>query len=77
MTQIYVVINHTKVVGASHRLQGAEEIRTDEATRLADETIRSVTCGIGLRRNNTRWQNEYRIAYDLMTIHPTNLQDDE
>jgi hypothetical protein len=77
MSEIYVVLNHGKVVGASTSWQGAELVRADTATQLTDETFRHITGGSGMRHDSVRWQDEYRIAYDLMDIQNTDLQDDD
>ena len=54
MSDIYVVLNHGNVVGSSRKLQGAELLRADEATRLTDAVLSVVTGGAGIHHQSVR-----------------------
>ena len=60
---IYIVMDRDRVVGASARLQGAELIRTEEATREASDV------------DELRKKSYYNYAYDRMRIVNTHLRD--
>lgn len=67
---IYAVVqprDEGRIVGASTKLQGAELIRTDEATRLTN-----VAHADASKETRAKW-HEYH--YDRMTIVNIELQD--
>lgn len=62
---IYIVQYGTRIVGASAKLQGAENIRADEARRIAADPYGYVS------------YEDYQGAYDRIRIVNTELEDDD
>lgn len=78
MSDIYVVTDEHRVVGASTRLQGAELIRADEAKRAADASNGGRAPGLADPAHvSAAWRTTYRCAYDRMNITNTELQDED
>lgn len=76
---IEIVLDGTRVVGASTKRQGAELIRIEEATRIADRVLHhraDLVCRTwNGDRSSSAWQTENKVAYEGMTITNTELQD--
>lgn len=66
---IYVVQDGSKIVGASTRVQGAEEIRANRALLLADQLHHGDRGG--------SWSRSQAIIYERQQIVNTELQDAE
>ncbi len=75
---IYIVIDESRVVGASARLQGAELIRAKAAVESADSGAR-VRAGLPPSvipdRESEAWRAGHRVAYDRLRIENNELQD--
>lgn len=72
MDRVYIVLDCSRVVGASARLQGAEAIRADESARLADEAVAARTARRGLQwpvnRRGQAWKADQAHAYARLVI---------
>ncbi|QBP29745.1 hypothetical protein SEA_TYPHA_90 [Mycobacterium phage Typha] len=66
------------VVGVSAKLQGAELIRANVATKRADDDYLWHQHGRSdvVDRDTALWRNCYRAAYDHMTVSNHDLKDD-
>lgn len=72
MSDIYVVQDGNRVVAASTKMQGAELIRADEATRQATAYLRSLPTV----RDDKEYTIVHRYYYDNLSITNTELHDD-